>query len=110
MGAYLQAKGGITSDIIDALTQNNVTLSKMRKKRQISETLATPDSIGQLELAGSFPIHKTTQVRSRQSFSALVFRLYYRPNKLFSCMVLLQGEDAKSNCKLKQYSCKQPAC
>lgn len=58
----LQAKGGITPDIVEALTKNNVTLSKMRKKRQISETLATPDDVSQLDLAGSFPIHKTTQV------------------------------------------------
>lgn len=58
----MQAKGGITQDIVDALTQNNTTLSKMRKKRVISETLAAVDDVAALELAGSFPIHKTTQV------------------------------------------------
>lgn len=56
-----RAKGGITADIVEALTENNVTLSKMRRKRQISETLATPDDVTRLDLAGNFPIHKTTQ-------------------------------------------------
>ena len=63
----VQAKGGITSDIVDALTKNNVTLSKMRKKRQISETLASPEEVATLDLAGSFPIHKTTQVMGASS-------------------------------------------
>lgn len=58
----VQAKGGITPDIVDAMTKHSATLSKSRKKRQISETLATPDEVANLALAGSFPLHKTTQV------------------------------------------------
>ena len=57
----VQAKGGITPDIVEALSENNKTLQKLRRKRQIPETLATPEEVSRLDLAGSFPIHKTTQ-------------------------------------------------
>ena len=60
----VQAKAGITQDIIDALSQNNATLSKMRRKRVIPETQASVEEISRLDLAGSFPIHKTTQVNN----------------------------------------------
>ena len=59
----MQAKAGITEDIVAALSQNNKTLSSMRKKREIPVTLASADEISRLDLAGSFPIHKTTQVK-----------------------------------------------
>lgn len=64
MHCCVQAKGGITSDILEAMTAEHKTLSSRRKKRQISETIATPDEVSSMNLAGSFPIHKTTQVRS----------------------------------------------
>ena len=55
-------KGGITPDIVEAMTKHSSTLSKARKKRTISETLATPEEVADLGLLGSYPLHKTTQV------------------------------------------------
>jgi pre-mRNA-processing factor 19 len=56
-----RAKGGITPDIVEAMTKHSSTLSKARKKRTISETLATPEEVASLALLGTFPLQKTTQ-------------------------------------------------
>lgn len=56
-------KQGITSEIVDAMAKLSVQLSKQRKKRQVSATVATPDDVAALALASSIPLHKTTQVR-----------------------------------------------
>ena len=86
MHCRLQAKGGITSDILEAMTAEHKTLSSRRKKRQISETIATPDEVSSMNLAGSFPIHKTTQVKALynelQSFTFANLapaKFYWRP-------------------------------
>lgn len=40
----------------------NATLSKGRKKREISKALATPEDLGSMALLSSAPLHKTTLV------------------------------------------------
>lgn len=51
----------ISSEIIEELTKLSMDLSKARKKRQISPTLATADEISTYSLLSSHPLHKTTQ-------------------------------------------------
>ena len=47
--------------IADALTACSNELSKGRKKRAISPTLATPDDLAAFSLQLSQPLHKTRQ-------------------------------------------------
>ena len=65
LSGIVQVKAGITPEIVEAMTKHSSTLSKMRKKRQVSETLATPDEIATLDLEGTYPLHKTTQASHR---------------------------------------------
>uniref|UniRef100_A0A7S0RAF6 Pre-mRNA-processing factor 19 n=1 Tax=Pyramimonas obovata TaxID=1411642 RepID=A0A7S0RAF6_9CHLO len=56
-----KAKAGITPDVVSAMTALSKDLSKGRKKRQISESLATKESIESYSMLSSQPLHKTTQ-------------------------------------------------
>eukprot|EP00897_Mesotaenium_endlicherianum_P009866 jgi/Mesen1/8908/ME000540S08419 len=59
--AAKRAKAGITQEIISELTECNASLSSMRKKRQISEKLASSDAISSYTQVASHPLHKTTK-------------------------------------------------
>lgn len=52
---------GISEDIIQELNEINISLSKARKKRTVSPTVASVEEISALTLLGSHPVHKTTQ-------------------------------------------------
>ncbi|KAJ9513170.1 hypothetical protein QJQ45_029340 [Haematococcus lacustris] len=52
---------GIPDDVLQELTDVNAQLSKQRKKRVISESLATPDDLSAMSLTSNNPLHKTTQ-------------------------------------------------
>lgn len=54
-----KAKGGLTSTVTDKLTACSNTLSKGRKKREISSTVATPDDIAGFSLLKSQPLHSS---------------------------------------------------
>lgn len=58
---HVQAKAGITDDIIEVLTNTSADLSKGRRKRPMPAGLATPESIGTYGLLSSHPIHKTSE-------------------------------------------------
>ena len=45
------------------MTEHSTVLSKGRKKRAMSATLATPEEIGGFGLLGTHPLHKTSKVR-----------------------------------------------
>ena len=62
--AHLQAKAGITDDIIEVLTNTAAELSKGRRKRPMPEGLVTPEAVGQFGLLSSHPLHKTSEVGS----------------------------------------------
>lgn len=71
VSGIVQVKAGITPEIVEAMTKHSSTLSKMRKKRQVSETLATPDEVATLDLEGTYPLHKTTQASHRVTYQPL---------------------------------------
>ncbi len=48
----------IPADVIDDITAVNVSLSKARKKRAISETLASVEELASFSLLGNTPLHK----------------------------------------------------
>jgi len=52
---------GITSAIVKKMTEVSQELSKNRKKRQISETLASVEDIDKYTVTSSHPTHKATQ-------------------------------------------------
>ncbi|XP_047337261.1 pre-mRNA-processing factor 19 homolog 1-like [Impatiens glandulifera] len=54
-------RAGISTSIIGELTDCNSALSQQRKKRQISPTLATADSIERYTQLNSHPLHKTSK-------------------------------------------------
>ncbi|KAL3686766.1 hypothetical protein R1sor_013075 [Riccia sorocarpa] len=56
-----KAKQGITQEIIKELTDCNARLSGQRKKRQISQTLASPESLEKYTQIASHPLHKTVK-------------------------------------------------
>lgn len=60
-GPAKRQKAGITEAILQELVDVNATLSKGRKKRQISPSLASAEEVAALTLLGSHPLHKTTQ-------------------------------------------------
>ncbi len=62
MLAILQAKAGITEDIIARMTEHSTDLSKGRKRRAMPATLATPEDISGFTLLGCHPLHKTSKV------------------------------------------------
>lgn len=51
----------IPDEVLQELQDVNAQLSKGRKKREISKTLATPDDLKAFSLLTSVPLHKTTQ-------------------------------------------------
>jgi pre-mRNA-processing factor 19 len=60
-GPAKKAKAGITPDIAERLTACSNELSKGRKKRAISPTVAQPDDIAAFSLQSSHPLHKTSK-------------------------------------------------
>jgi pre-mRNA-processing factor 19 len=52
-------KAGIPQEVLDELTEVNSSLSKGRKKRVISPTLATAEEIANITQLGSYPLHQT---------------------------------------------------
>jgi pre-mRNA-processing factor 19 len=52
---------GMTQEVLDELTEVNATLSKGRRKRAISPSLATAEEIGSLTSVGAYPVHATRQ-------------------------------------------------
>ena len=58
----LQAKAGITDDIIEVLTTTSAELSKGRRKRPMPAGLASAGTIEQFGLLSSHPLHKTSEV------------------------------------------------
>jgi pre-mRNA-processing factor 19 len=59
--AKRQKKAAIPEEVLDELQAVNTQLSKARKKRAISETLATVEELASASVLGSHPLHKTTQ-------------------------------------------------
>ncbi len=59
-GAKKQKKAQLPEAVIDELQAVNATLSKGRKKRAISESLATPEELQKASVTGSHPLHQTT--------------------------------------------------
>mmetsp|Transcript_2602 Transcript_2602/g.4424 ORF Transcript_2602/g.4424 Transcript_2602/m.4424 type:complete len:504 (+) Transcript_2602:171-1682(+) len=51
----------IPEEVLQELTEVNVTLSKSRKKREVPKGQASPDEVARLNLLASAPLHKTTQ-------------------------------------------------
>lgn len=60
-GAAKKPKSGLTSDIAERLTACSNELSKGRKKRAVSATVATPDELAAFTLQSSHPLHKTSK-------------------------------------------------
>ena len=58
----VQAKAGITPDIVEAMSALSTNLSATRKKRAISPHLTPVEAMQNFSLLGSHPLHKTTQV------------------------------------------------
>ncbi|KAK9838127.1 hypothetical protein WJX81_002866 [Elliptochloris bilobata] len=56
-----RAKAGITEDIIARMTEHSTVLSKGRKKRAMSATLATAEEITGFGTLGCHPLHKTSK-------------------------------------------------
>ncbi|GBG81483.1 hypothetical protein CBR_g32473 [Chara braunii] len=56
-----KVKAGITSDVIQELTDCNTRLSQIRKKRQVASTLATVEAIEYYTQVASHPLHKTSK-------------------------------------------------
>ena len=54
-----KARAGLDKTVIDAITQKSLELSKHRKKREISPTVATVEDIAGFSSKGSFPVHAT---------------------------------------------------
>jgi pre-mRNA-processing factor 19 len=54
-----KARPALGSDVVDALTACSTELSKTRKKRVISPTVATPEEIQKFSLTGSHALHGT---------------------------------------------------
>lgn len=59
--AAKKAKGPLAGEVADKLTACSAALSAGRKKRAVSESVATPEDLAALSLSGSFPVHKTNK-------------------------------------------------
>ena len=57
-GGPKKAKGGITPDVLELISNTAATLSKTRKKRVISAELATPEDVASFVVAETLPLHK----------------------------------------------------
>lgn len=61
----LQAKAaGITEEIVKAMTECSMKLSKGRKQRAPPPELSLVDDLTSFQLLGSQPLHKTGKVQS----------------------------------------------
>jgi pre-mRNA-processing factor 19 len=56
-----KARQGITSDVTEELNECNTRLSSQRKKRQISETLASPEALERYTQLASHPLHSSSK-------------------------------------------------
>mmetsp|Transcript_7522 Transcript_7522/g.10177 ORF Transcript_7522/g.10177 Transcript_7522/m.10177 type:complete len:507 (+) Transcript_7522:260-1780(+) len=56
-----KARAGITSDVVSSMTALSKELSKARKKRQISASLAAKEALEEFTLLASQPLHKSTE-------------------------------------------------
>lgn len=61
----MQAKAGITDDIIEVLTATSAELSKGRRKRPMPPGLAAAGSFDHYKLLSSHPLHKTSEVSTQ---------------------------------------------
>ena len=52
-------RSGVPPEAIDAMTAKSKELSKARKKREISSTLASPEDVGKMEVGTTAPCHAT---------------------------------------------------
>ena len=66
----VQAKAGITDDIIEVLTATSAELSKGRRKRPMPPGLAAPGSFDHYKLLSSHPLHKTSEVSTHSNVAA----------------------------------------
>lgn len=57
--AAKRPRGGISGEVVEALTSASAALSKARKKRVVRDTVASPEEVRSLHSNASFPIHKT---------------------------------------------------
>lgn len=60
MDGAKKAKGGISPEIVDAMTARSQVLSKGRKKRVIAESLRTADDIAAYACKATVGVHKTS--------------------------------------------------
>ena len=60
--SFLQAKAGITKEILEHMERHSKELSKGRKKRVMPAGLASPQEMETLSLISSHPLHKSTKV------------------------------------------------
>ena len=58
-GAGKKAKPALSAAVSEAMTACSAELSKGRKKRAVSPTLATPEDLAAFSLRNSFPVHST---------------------------------------------------
>jgi hypothetical protein len=76
VGVVMQGMPGITSEVVEVLSQTSVELSKTRKGKKVAPaTLATPDDLERFSLLASQPLHSTKQVRAAPWAGALLGRL-----------------------------------
>ena len=54
-----KARPALGSDVVDVLNATSAELSKLRRKRVISPTVASPDDIREYKLTASYPLHAT---------------------------------------------------
>ena len=52
-------RSGVPPEAIDAMTAKSKELSKARKKREISSTLASPEDVGKMDVRTTAPCHAT---------------------------------------------------
>lgn len=52
-------RSGVPPEAIDAMTAKSKELSKARKKREISSTLASPEDVGKMDVGTTAPCHAT---------------------------------------------------
>ena len=99
----MQAKAGITDDIIEVLTNTSAELSKGRRKRPLPEGLVTPEAVGQFSLLSSHPLHKTSEVRCgvcclvKQHVTAWKQHDMYRTCCVSCCLVKQQGNSMEQH-------------
>ena len=53
---------GLSAELLDRMDACSKGLSKTRKKRVVSATLASPEAVAELSLLAAQPLHKTSKV------------------------------------------------